>query len=372
MTDKEKLDWIRLLRSEGIGPITFHKLISKFSSATKAIEYLENSKSVKIAPIQKAELELEAARKINSHILFSCDEEYPFILKQIIDAPAVLYVLGNPKALLNKSVGVVGSRNASINSKVMTEDLSRDIVDAGYTVVAGMAIGIDTAAHVGALSSQNVNLQNSKTIAVLAGGVNNIYPTSNTKLYYSIIEKGAVISEIPVGTQPQANLFPRRNRIISGLSYGTVIMEASMKSGSLITARFATEQNREVFAVPNFPRDPRAGGTNMLIKNGANLVENIDDITSILDNITPENLTHKDLFTGIKEDSLSFISDDSFENLSLQEKILSLLNSTPISVDKLIRELSDYSQVEISNALLNLELDDKISYPSTGKIIIKL
>lgn len=372
MTEKEKLDWLRLLRTEGIGQITFHKLIAKFGSATKAIEFLQTKPDVKILPQSFAENEFETAEKIGAKILFSSDEEYPFLLKQIPDYPPVLYILGNVSSLSNKTVALVGSRNASINSKVMTESISRELADFGYTVVSGMALGIDTHAHIGALSSDKT--ANEKTIAVLAGGVNNIYPTSNTNLYYKIIEEGAVVSEMPFNTQPQANLFPRRNRIISGLSYGTVIMEASIKSGSLITARFATEQNREVFAVPNFPRDPRAGGTNMLIKNGATLIENATDITSVLDNLSTSSFTKNDLFYGIKEDMVQYLSEDDidFENLDLQTKILSLLSSMPTPVDNVVRELKDYKQSQILNALLNLELDDKISYPSVGKIILKL
>ena len=254
----------------------------------------------------------------------------------------------------------------------MTEDLSRNLVDLGYPIVSGMAIGIDTHAHIGALSSNN--LTGKKTVAVLAGGLDNIYPSSNTKLYHQIIENGAVVSEMPIGTQPQANLFPKRNRIISGLSYGTVVMEASLKSGSLITARFALEQNRDVFAVPNFPRDPRAGGTNMLIKNGATLVEDVNDITSVIDNLSKESFVKNDLLNGICEDTLSYFPqfNDDIETNDLQGKILSLLSSTPVSIDNLIRELPEFSQTQILDSLLNLELDDKISYPSVGKIILKL
>ncbi len=371
MTNKEKLDWIRLLRTEGIGHITFNKLISKYKTPSDAIEFLKSFSKYKIPDISVAEKELESAEKHGCKVLFSCDENYPFLLKQIPDNPAVLYVLGNVDALNAKTFAMVGSRNASINSKTMTEIISKDMVDAGYTIVSGMAIGIDTSAHVGALKSENNN--NLKTVAVLAGGVDNIYPASNKKLYYQIIEQGAVISEMPIGTQPQANLFPRRNRIISGLSYGTIIMEASLKSGSLITARFAIEQNREVFAVPNFPLDPRAGGTNMLIKNGANLVENATDIISVIGGISKENFSKNDLLDGICEETLSYLpqDNDDIEANDLQGRILSLLNSTPISTDSLVRELSEFSQNQILDALLNLELDGKISYPSVGKIILK-
>ncbi len=371
MTDKEKIDWIRLLRSEGIGQITFHKLIAKYQNPSNTIEFLKSFPKYKIADVSVAEKELESAEKLGCTILFSCDENYPFLLKQIPDAPAVLYVLGNPDALTAKNFAIVGSRNASINSRTLTEVLSRDMVDAGYTIVSGMALGIDTSAHTGALNSDNLN--GKKTVAVLSGGVDNIYPSSNKKLYHTIIENGAIVSEMPIGTQPQANLFPRRNRIISGLSYGTAIIEASLKSGSLITARFAMEQNREVFAVPNFPLDPRAGGTNMLIKNGATLIENATDIISVIGGLSKDSFAKNDLFNRIYEDTISYFPklNTEFNEQDLQDKILSLLNSTPVSIDCLIRELFEFSQTQILDALLSLELDDKIAYPSVGKIIIK-
>jgi len=372
MTEKEKIDWIRLLRTEGIGQITFHKFISKYQSPSKAIEFLSTLPKYKIADVSVAEKELDDAQKFGCKVIFSCDENYPFLLSQISDAPAVLYVLGNEKALSQKTFAMVGSRNASINSKTLTETLAKELTDYGYTIVSGMAIGIDTHAHIGALSSNNC--EGVKTVAVLAGGVDNIYPQSNTKLYHRIIEQGAIISEMPVGTPPQANFFPKRNRIVSGLSYGTIVMEASLKSGSLITARFALEQNRDVFAIPNFPLDPRAGGTNMLIKNGATLVEDISDITSVIDNLSKDSFVKKDLFSGICEDPIPFFSqfDEEFIAKNLQDKILSLLNATPIGIDALIRELPEFSQSQIMDALLNLELDDKIDYSSIGKVVLKL
>ena len=375
MTDKEKLDWLRLINVEGIGQITFHKLIAKYGNATNAIEYLSSLKKYKIPEPSFAEVEFEKAKKLGVKILFSCDSDYPFLLSQISDFPSVLYVRGNVDALNGKTFAIVGSRNASINSKSMTEALSKELCTLGYTIVSGMAIGIDTCAHIGAISSEASYMIGKKTVAVLAGGVDNIYPTSNTKLYHRIIEEGgAVVSEMPIGTSPQANLFPKRNRIISGLSYGTLIMEASLKSGSLITARFALEQNREVFAVPNFPRDPRAGGTNMLIKNGATLVEDVTDITSVIDNLSRESFEKHDLLTGICEDSLSYLPqfNDEVDAKNLQDKILSLLSATPVSIDSLIRELPEFSQTQILDALLNLELDEKIATPSVGKIILKL
>ena len=370
---KDKIDYIRLANTDGIGQVLFFRLLNKYGDVQKALDFLENERKVKTFPKAMAEEEFEKAEKQNITMLFFCDEKYPFLLKQIYDVPPVLYVKGNVDALSRKNVAIVGSRNASINSRHFTSIISRELVDNDFCVVSGMAIGIDTEAHNGAISSHKNNM--GKTVAVLAGGVDNIYPLSNRNLYNQIIEEGAVVSEMKIGTQPQANLFPRRNRIISGLSLGTVVMEASIKSGSLITARFAMEQGREVFAVPNFPMDPRAGGTNELIKNGATLVSSVEDIISSLNN-TPiekfQKVENRDLF--VKEDLVEIYSKDiEFENVDLENQILSLLNSTPVSIDIVIRELSQkYSHAQISNALLNLELDDKIIYPSMGKIILKL
>ena len=369
---EEKLNYLRLANTNGIGQVLFFRLLNKYKDPEKVLEFLQEER--KIEPFSKieAEKEFEKAEKLNIQMLFFCDKEYPYLLKQIYDVPPILYVKGNVEVLNKKSVAVIGSRNASINSKHFTQIISRQLVDNDFCVVSGMAIGIDTEAHTGALSS-SFN-KGEKTVAVLAGGVDNIYPASNRNLYDRICEEGAVVSEMRIGTQPQANLFPRRNRIISGLSLGTAVMEASSKSGSLITARFAMEQGREVFAVPNFPMDPRAGGTNDLIKNGATLISEVNDIILSLNNTKPDDIRKietRDLF--VKEDGLDTLMDDfDIGNTNLETRILSMLNSTPTSIDNLIRELPQFNQAQISNALLNLELDDKITYPSMGKIILKL
>ena len=345
MTPQEQIDWIRLLHTEGVGLVTFHKLISKFSSPTRAINYLENrpttsSKHYSIAPTHIAERDLELASALGARVMFYNDDDYPQLLHQIPDAPAILYIMGNPSALSGKTVAIVGSRNASINCKSLTADISANLASRGYTIVSGMALGIDTSAHTGAII---------------------------------IDSAGAVISEMPPHTAPQSNLFPRRNRIISGLSLGTLIAEASQKSGSLITARFATEQNREVLAIPNFPRDPRAGGTNMLIKNGATLVENADDVDAVLSPLNAQSFAKYSLFSEIREHYVSYQYTDemSADSPDLQTRILSLLSHTPIPVNTLLRELSDFSESQISNAILNLELDDKIDFQSTGNISLK-
>lgn len=371
--DKEKIDYVRLVNTAGIGQVIFYRLLQKYKSAEKALEFLEEERKIKPFSKSMAEAEFEKAEKLGISMVFFCDEKYPYLLKQIYDVPPVLYVRGNVNALNHKAVGLVGSRNASLNSRNFTSGLARMLADNDFCIVSGMAIGIDTDAHKGALMSSSNS--GAKTVAVLAGGVDNIYPSSNRNLYDMICEQGAVVSEMRIGTTPQANLFPRRNRIISGLSLCVAVMEASVKSGSLITARFAMEQGREVFAVPNFPMDPRAGGTNELIKNGATILTSAEDIIISLNNTKASEIKKvesRDLFVKEEGENISF-EDLEIENVDLEVRILSLLNSTPVSVDHLIRELeAEYSYSQISNSLLNLELNDKIFYPSAGKVILKL
>jgi DNA processing protein len=364
---ENKVDFIRLLRTEGVGAITFFKLLAKFGGAGRSLDFLERERGQRTFPKSKAEAEIELAEKKGVRLIFSFDADYPYLLKQIPDRPPLLYVLGDVKTLSRRSLAVVGSRNASMNSKSLASGLSRAAVDAGYAVVSGLAIGIDTAAHVGALSSISRGVE--KTVAVLACGVDVVYPSSNRGLYAKVIEEGAVVSEMPLGTEPMANLFPRRNRIVSGLSLGALIVEASARSGSLITARFAVAQSREVFAVPNFPLDPRAGGANGLIRNGAALVENIGDITSVLDKIKidPEGSVF-----AVNEDDYYYTDCDDVDERALEQRILSLLSAAPTGVDALLRELAGYTHSQVSGALLNLELDDKIAYASGGGIVRRM
>lgn len=361
------IDYIRLAMTPTIGGITLRKLLQKYKTPQNAIEYLEQNKNIVVPHASIVEKELENAKKLNIKIILETDKDFPPLLKLAYDRPALIYLRGNIETLKqNKNISIVGSRNASINGKTIAKTIANELTEMGYTIVSGMAIGIDSAAHIGALSSSS---SSNKTIAVLAGGVDNIYPISNTKLYYQIIESGALISEMPISTEPQANLFPRRNRIISGLSLATLVVEANIKSGSLITARTALNQNREVLAIPNFPFN-NSSGSNALIKNGAHLVENATDIDNIVSKIN-YNLIGQN-FNYVKEDITKFTTYNPNEEADLHNKILSLLNTTPVSVDLLYRELVEYNIENISTTLLNLELDDKIFYPSAGTIALKV
>lgn len=347
---------LRLVRSETIGPITYKKLVHRFGSPEKALELLPDLSKAgggkPFAPVSasEAEAELEKLTKSGGHIITYKDEAYPETLRAIEDAPILLSVIGDVSLLNKKQIGIVGSRNASLNGKKLTTKLARDVGERGFVVTSGMARGIDTAAHEGALVTG--------TIAVVAGGIDQIYPRENTKLYHMLCEKGVVITESAFGAAPSAHLFPRRNRIVSGMSLGVVVVEASERSGSLITARLAGEQGREVMAIPGYPSDPRAAGPNKLIRDGAVLVRHADDIIEAVEG-----------FRGLPN---LFVSDndaeESFDNNYLEEfsdvekaseMILDQLTSQMTGIDELLRACH-LSVSEGQTALLALELAGKI------------
>lgn len=256
LTDAERLDWIRLIRTENVGPITFHRLMEQYGSAAKALDMLPElarrggrSKPLRVAPKAEAEREVQANRRFGARLICACEPDYPEPLAAVDDAPPVISVAGHAHLLRRRAVAIVGARNASLNGKKFAESLARDLGEAGLLVVSGLARGIDTAAHAGSIASG--------TAAVLAGGIDVVYPPENEGLYRDIMALGVVVAESPIGTQPQARHFPRRNRLISGLSLGVLVVEAALRSGSLITARMALEQGREVMAVPGSPLDPR-------------------------------------------------------------------------------------------------------------------
>jgi len=266
----ELIDWIRLARSSGVGAKTFRQLLMRFGAASEVIahqaEWNGRKRATDIPMPASAEKELEAARKIGQQYLPFTDTRYPQALAALDDAPPLLLVKGNVDALSIPLIAIVGARNATLNGRKFAKMLATDFAKAGFGVISGMARGIDGAAHEGALTA-------GRTVAVLAGGADVVYPPEHSELYAHIAENGAVVSEMPPGTEPQAALFPRRNRIISGASCAVVVVEATPKSGSLITARYAADQGRDVFAVPGSPLDPRANGPNTLIRDGATLIQ---------------------------------------------------------------------------------------------------
>lgn len=347
----ELIDWLRLIGTDGIGPISFKQLLSRHGSARVALSSLTKPRQVPTADAIERELVIAARDGIAPIPL--CEAAYPEMLRQIDDAPPVLWVSGNVGVLHQPCIGIVGARNASLNGKKLAKKLGADLADAGYVVVSGLARGIDGAAHEGALGT-------GITAAVVASGVDVVYPPEHRALYQKIIKSGAVISELKPGTEPQAGHFPRRNRIISGLSKGVIVVEATLKSGSLITARQALDQGREVFAVPGSPLDPRSEGPNSLIREGAVLVRSADDILEVLGR--PEK---KD--SGLKL-SDSYDSQDieiygDIDPDDLKSKVLQALGPTPVAIDELVRQCQ-VPAPSLTTLILEMELEGTVErYP---------
>ena len=283
LTDAQRFDWLRLIRCENVGPRTFRALINHAGGARAALDALPElarrggaRRDIRIASADDVERELALARKLGVRFVALGEPEYPPALRASEEAPPpILAFRGREEALQQPAIAIVGSRNASAAGLTMADRIARGLGQAGYVVVSGLARGIDLRAHVASLETG--------TIGVLAGGHARIYPPEAIPLAPRVAEHGAVVSEMPLEWEPRGRDFPRRNRIVSGLSLGVVVVEAARGSGSLITAKFALEQNREVFAVPGSPLDPRAEGANDLLREGARLCARVDDILAIVD-----------------------------------------------------------------------------------------
>jgi DNA processing protein len=300
--------------------------------------------------LRDAETELAALARLGARLVCWGEPDYPAALANVEDAPPVLTVLGNPALLQAPIVAVVGARNASANGRRIASELSAGLGEAGIVVASGMARGIDAAAHLGALDSGSV--------AVVAGGADIVYPEENRGLYDALVERGAVVAELPLGTEPQARHFPRRNRIISGMARGVVVVEAAAKSGSLITARFALEQGREVFAVPGSPLDPRAAGTNDLIKQGATLTTEASDVINAVEPIMGRPLSLRE------PDDEPLASEPSSGD---RARIIGLLGPTPVLLDDLIR-MAGASPAIVRTVLLELELAGRLERHGGGLV----
>nr|WP_255468405.1 DNA-processing protein DprA [Reyranella sp. CPCC 100927] len=308
-------------------------------------------------PAAAIQREAEGLAALGGRFIIHGDADYPVALAQIPDAPPVLSAIGDSTLLARPMIAVVGARNASTNGRRVTIALTTDLGAAGFVVASGLARGIDTAAHRAALETG--------TVAVLAGGIDVIYPPENADLYRAMAERGLILSEAPLGAVPQARHFPRRNRIVSGLSLGVLVVEAALQSGSLITARQAADQGREVFAVPGSPLDPRCRGSNQLIRDGAHLVEGATDVLAHMNPATPQNLVvtksnlKKSPSTGTSAqlagtfDAAPQVIEKT--NDSLDDRILACLGPSPTPVDELIRECH-VSAALVTAALLDLEL----------------
>jgi len=358
-TEEDRLSWLRLIRSPRVGPTTFHRLMREHGTAQAALDALPQV--AKAAGVDsytpftpdQAQTEIELARAKGARMLCFGTEAYPGSLAAIADAPPVLWCMGGRKPLLQSMVALVGARNASSLGTRMARMLAEGLGLAGYTIVSGLARGIDTAAHQASLKTG--------TLAVMGGGVDVIYPAENAVLAAAISDQGLRLSEQPMGTYPQARHFPPRNRIISGLSMAVIVVEAAEKSGTLITVKDALEQGREVMAVPGHPVDGRAGGCNRLIREGATLVRNVEDVLEALKTLRRD--TARDSNPTAKPAPPTGTAPPS----DLNAAILNLLGPTPIHEDLVIRDMG-LSAAVISPALVALELDGAVQRHPGGLV----
>ncbi|MFL6796904.1 MAG: DNA-processing protein DprA [Xanthobacteraceae bacterium] len=352
LTDAERLDWVRLIRTEHVGPRTFLTLLRRYGSARAALAAVPDlarrggaTRPPRIVSSASAEAEVASAIARGLNIVALGESDYPRRLAVIDGAPPLIAVQGKAASLAGPIVAIVGGRNASAAGLQFAERLGRDLGNAGFTIASGLARGIDAAAHRASLATG--------TVAVLAGGHDRIYPPENLALAKSITAEGALISEMPLGWEPRARDFPRRNRLISGLAAGVVVIEAARRSGSLITARYALEQGREVFAVPGSPLDPRAEGSNNLLKDGATLVTEAEDVAAVLRPILGQTF---ELALAEPEPVQAQGADPPSDERS---RILQLLGPTPVAVDELVRHASSTPAV-VRIVLLELELARRI------------
>ena len=392
LTDAQRFDWLRLIRSENVGPRTFRALLNSFGGAHAALRALPElarrggARTIRIASVSEIEQELEAARRIGARFVALGESDYPSLLRQIDSAPPIIALRGQTDVLTRPAVAIVGSRNASAAGLAFAERLARGIGAGGYVIVSGLARGIDQRAHVASLETG--------TVAVLAGGLAKPYPPEAAPLLERIAARGAALSEMPIEWEPRGRDFPRRNRLVSGLAFGTVVVEAARSSGSLITARFAAEQGRAVFAAPGSPLDPRAEGTNELIRDGATICTKPDDVLTELapmregrgpmqfkeePNDPSEPLWGELDLLGVDPSATPRTTSDlQFDEPSgalepsadaARLRIVSLLGPSPTSIDDLARA-AQASVRDVRIVLLELDLAGRLEYSGGDRVAL--
>ena len=355
---EDQIARLRLIRSDNIGPVTYFQLLARFGSAAAALAAIPDlaarggGRAPKLAARAAVEREIEAVARLGARYLFLGQGLYPPLLAELETAPPALIVKGHLTLLERPAVALVGARNASAAACRFARGLAQRLGEAGAVIVSGLARGIDTAAHDGALESG--------TIAVVAGGIDVSYPPENEARQHAIAERGLLIAEEPPGTEPRARHFPSRNRIIAGLAQGTVVVEAAPRSGSLITARLAAEAGREVMAVPGSPLDPRAQGCNQLIREGATLVQSADDV---IEAISPLRLRP---FRDAERDYAAPEESTDVPDCARAD-IAALLNGTPVPVDEIVRQ-SGVAPAVVQTVLLELELGGRLERHAGGRV----
>lgn len=360
LTQAEAFARIRLLRSPRIGPVSYAQLLARYGDAAAALEALPDigkrgGQSYQAAPRERVEREVDAVRRAGAKYLFHDQPDYPALLREIDGAPPILTFRGDLALASTPCVAVVGARNASAAAVKLARDFAGALGEAGFTVVSGLARGIDGAAHEGAFP---------KTIGVIASGIDIAYPPQHRDLQDRIASEGLLIAEQPPGTEPRGSHFPSRNRIIAGLASGTLVVEAAVKSGSLITARLAGEAGREVMAIPGSPLEPRSHGCNHLIREGAVLVNSPEDVVELLTGFdgSPRSTFREPVGTF----------DHAPEELAEAEPadIAALLTTAPVSVDELIRQ-SGAGAAAVQLALLELEIAGRLERHAAGRVSLR-
>jgi DNA processing protein len=368
MNITQKLEWLRLIRSENIGRTTFFRLLEIFGSAKEALEQIPDQsrqggikREISLCSADEAQKEFEALTKFGAEILIFPEEQYPRLLRTIPDPAPLLTVKGDVEFFNRDTLAIVGPRNASFNAISFTKEIALQLGQHSIITVSGMARGVDAATHEASILSG--------TIGVIGGGINNIYPRENAELYKEVTKRGLLVSENKFGAPPKSSNFVQRNRIISGLSLGVLVIEASLQSGSLITAKFAISQGREVFAVPGSAFDPRAHGTNRLIQKGAKMVQNFDDIFCEIPALKAKFSENK-ILREPEFEAPNYVSPkmpDEFEIKKIREEIFSKLSFTPIAIEEIINQLQAPARF-VNIAIMQLELANKVGV-SFGKVV---
>jgi DNA processing protein len=365
LSDSERRAWLRLARTQNVGPVTFAGLIARFGSASASLSEIPRlakrggAAVLRVPSDADARQELESLAKLGGRMIARCEPDYPSGLAALEAPPPLIEVIGQSALLTREMIAVVGARNASALGRKLAGILAKDLSSANLVVVSGMARGIDAAAHEASLEGG--------TVAVLAGGADIVYPPENEPLYRRICEQGIIISEMMLGQPPQARHFPRRNRIISGLCRGVVVVEASEGSGSLITANYALEQGREIFAVPGSPLDPRTKGANRLIREGGTLTESAEDVLVVLNPILGRQFEETPAAVGLLPGLENNDSSIEREAGRFKARLEEALGPSPVGIDELVRQ-TGASAAAVQTLLLEMELAGRVSRHGGNKV----
>ena len=364
---EQRLACLRLIRSDNVGPVTFRELINHYGGAVQALDALpelakRGGRTLRICPQDRAERELEAAERIGARIIFTIEPGYPALLAHVDAPPPAVYIKGDAGLLQRPAVAVVGSRQASAAGITLARRFGSDLGRRGLVIVSGLARGIDAAVHEASLSTG--------TIAVLAGGIDYIYPPENARLQAAIAETGCLVTEMPPGFEPRAKDFPRRNRLVSGMAHGVVVIEAARRSGTLSTARMAGEQGREVFAVPGHPLDPRAEGTNHLLKSGATLVTSADDVLEALAPALAGSSLMMEPHAAFEDVPPAPLRPPPLIGTSDRDRVVVAMGPQPIPIDDLARA-TDLGARELRVILMELDLAGRIERHGQGLVSLR-